>query len=223
MHMHMRNPSPSTRYPKRPHAATHLSLGKDLTLIVRPIKLHRLDQLHFRNLLSVLGPERTRPHNPHVPVDLFLMAHQPRGLVGRQAGFGFESARVTVDVVVPLIGAEVVVELADFDRTIPAEVSLELALFRGLVAEVGQVEGLDLAGDVVEDGGVGGLRRGAEDVAVGFWCVRLASCLTCRFVGSPLAFLALLTAVFGTFASAAHASAGFRTRRVGADLRHDGI
>lgn len=96
------------------------------------------------------------------------MADQTRGLVGRQVGIRVKGARVPVGVVVPLVGASVVVEFANFDGSLPAKVVFELALFRELVAEVGEVEGLDLIGDVVEDGRVRGLRRCAEDVAVGY-------------------------------------------------------
>lgn len=59
-----------------------------------------------------------------------------------------------------------VVELADFGRSIPAKVFLKLALFRDLIAEIAEVERLDLACYIVEDGDVWILRRGAENVAV---------------------------------------------------------
>ena len=85
----------------------------------------------------------------------------------------------------------------------------KLALFLELVAIVRQTKGHNLAGDVVEDGRVGGLRRGAEDVAVGFWGIGLAGCFTSSFVGAPLASLAVLAAVSGTLASTAFKSAGF--------------
>ena len=85
----------------------------------------------------------------------------------------------------------------------------KLALFLGLVAIVRQTKGLNLACDVVEDGRVGGLRLGAENVAVGFGGVGLAGCFTSSFVGAPLASLAVLAAVSGALASTAFTSAGF--------------
>lgn len=85
----------------------------------------------------------------------------------------------------------------------------KLALFLGLVAIVRQTKGLNLACDVVEDGRVGGLRFGAENVAVGFLDVGLAGCFTSSFVGAPLASLAVLAAVSGTLASTAFKGAGF--------------
>lgn len=221
--MHMNGLKPSTRRAKSPHAPTHLSLGEDLVLVILSIELHRLHQLRFRKLLGVLRTHRPRSHNADVPIDQPLVAHQPGGLVGRQARVGIESACITIDVVIPLIGASVVVELADFDSSPPSQMLLQLALFRALVAKIGKVEWLNLVGDVVEDGRVGGSRRSAEDVAVGFWGAGLAGCFAGRFVGAPVASLAVLAAVFGILAGAAFASAGFRTRGIEADVGHDGI
>ena len=85
----------------------------------------------------------------------------------------------------------------------------KLALFLGLVAIVRQTKGHNLACDVVEDRGVGGLRLGAENVAVGFGGVGLAGSFTSSFVGAPLASLAVLAAVSGALASSAFKSAGF--------------
>ena len=203
------------------HGPTHLPLPEDLILILRPIKLHRLNQLHLRELLRERSPHRTRPHDANVPIDLPLMAYQARSLIGRQASPRVESARVPVDVVIPPVGAYVVVKLADFDGSIPAQVLAQLALFRDLVAKPGKMEGLDLAGDVVEDGRVRGSRRGTEDVAVGLSGVGRARCLTRRFVDGPVGLLTVLTAVVGNPASAAFASAWLRTSGIGADLGHD--
>lgn len=222
-HVHMGDPIPSVRHPKRPRAPTHLSLGKDLVLIIGLIKLHRLSQLHLREVLRVLGPHRTRPYNANVPIDLLLMAYQPRDLVGRQARIGLESACIPVDVVVPLIGAQVVVELADFGGSSPSKVLFELALFCRFVAEIGKIEGLDLAGDGVKDGRVWSLRCGAEDIAIGFWgCVGLAGCFTGRFVRTPVASLTAVATVFGSLACTALVSACFRTGGIGTDVGHAG-
>lgn len=76
---------------------------------------------------------------------------------------------------------------------------------------------------MVEDGRVGGLRQGVEDVAVRFWGVGLAGRFTRSFVGGPLASLTGGAAVFGTPAGAACASAWFRTRGIRADIGHDGM
>ena len=176
---------------------------------MRPVKLHRLGQLRLRELHRVNGPQGTRPDDANVPVDPLPMADQPRGVIARQPRLLVESPRVTVGVVIPPIGAHVVVELADLDRSLPAEVSFELALFRRLAAEVVELERHDLAGDVVEDGRVGGLRGGAEDVAVGFRGVGLTSRLARYFVGAPLTFLAPRAAVSCVLASAAFEGAGF--------------
>lgn len=214
-------PSLFTRHPERPHAPTHLSLGKYLVLVIRLIKLHSLCQLHLRELLRILRPHWTRPYNANIPVDLLLMAYQTRCLVGGQARLGVESACFAVDVVIPLVGAEMVVELADFHGPSPSKALFKLTLFCELVAEVGKIEGLNLVGNVVKDEGVWSLRRGAEDVAIGFWwCVGLAGCLTGCFVSTPVASLAALAAVFGTLACAALVSACFRTRWIGADVGH---
>ena len=117
-----------------------------------------------------------------------------------------------------------IVKLADLDGFFPAEVFFELALLCYFVFEIGEMERHQLGRDVVEDRGVCRLRLGAEDVAVGFWCVGggggAAGCFAGRFVGSPLASLAVLAAVPGGFASAANEGAGICTRIVGADLRH---
>ena len=176
---------------------------------MRLVKLNRLRQLRLRELLRVLGPHRTRPDNANVAIDWPLMAYQSCDLIDRQAGFPIESASIPVDVVIPVIGARVIVELADLHRTLPPKVLSKLALFLGLVAIVRQTKGHNLACDVVEDGRVGGLRLGAENVAVGFWGVGLAGCFTSRFVGAPLASLAVLAAVSGALASTAFESAGF--------------
>ena len=210
----------SNRHPINARGPTHLPPRKDLILIIRPIKLHRPRQLHLRELLGVPGRHRPGPHDADIPVDFPRVAHQARGLVGRQARLSTESARVPVDVVIPAVGAEVVVELADFDRSVPAAVVFELALFRELVAEVGQVERLDLARNVVENGRVWRLGRGAEDVAVGFGGVGLAGCLAVRFVGAPVGLLAVSAAVFGCVASAAFSGPWCRARGVGADVCH---
>lgn len=220
--MDMRGPKPTARHAKPSHSPTHLSLGKDLVLIIRLIELHRLDQLRLFELLRVLRPHRTRPNYANVPVDFFLVAYQSGGLVGRQARLSVESACIAVDVVIPLIGARMVIELASFDRAFPAEMSFELALFCDLVAKIGKVEGLDLVGDVVEDGRVWVLRRGAEDIAIGFWGAGLAVCFTGPFVGAPVDLLTVLAAIVGALASATFARAWFRTGGVGADLGHDG-
>lgn len=116
-----------------------------------------------------------------------------------------------------------VVELADFDGCLSAEVIFELALFRDFVAEVGEGERLDVVGKGVEGGGVWSMGRGAEDVAVGFQrCVglRLACCFACCFVGAPVGFWA---AVFCGFAAAAFAGAGVGAWWVGAGVGHDGV
>lgn len=90
------------------------------------------------------------------------MAHEPRRLIDRQARVLVEGARVPVGVVIPAILSPVVVELAHLHRPLPTELPFELALLLDLVAQVGQVEGHDVGGDIVEveDG------RGVEDVAV---------------------------------------------------------
>ena len=208
---------------------THLPLCKDLVLIMRPVKPHSLHQLRLPKLLLVFRSQRARPHDGHVPEDFPLMAHQARGPVGRQARLGVESARVPVDVVVPRVGAGVVVELADLDRSLPAAVAFELALFRGLVAEVGEVEGLDLGRDVVGDGRCvrGRLGRcGAEDVAVRFggggvgWTA--GGLAAGGFVGGPVGLLTVSGAVSGTFAPGAFAGAWLRARGIGAHIEHDG-
>ena len=214
---------PSTRRAKSPHAPTHLSLGKDLVLVILSIELHRLHRLRLRKLLGILRAHRPRSHNADVPVNNPLVAHRPGGLIGRQARVGIESACITVDVVIPLIGASVVVELTDFDSSPPSQMLLQLALFRALVAKIGKIEWLDLAGNIVEDGHVSGSRRSADDVTVGFCGAGPAGCFAGRFVGAPVASLAVLAAVFGILAGAAFASAGFRTRDIEADVGHDEI
>lgn len=156
-------------------------------------------------------------------MNLILVAYQSRSLIDRQAGLSIESTRVPVDIVIPFVGAQVVVELAHLNGSLPAEVIFQLALFRQLVAQAREVEGLDLAGDVVEHGRVGRLRRGAKDVAVCFWRVGLARCLTGWFVSAPVAFLAGLAAIVGVSAAAAFAGARFRTGGIGADFGHDRI
>ena len=149
------------------------------------------------------------------------MADQARDLVGRQARRGLESARIPVDVVVPPIAAEVVVELADFNASVPSEPLLELAPFSALVAVVGKREGLDLAGDVFQDGRGWSVRRGAKDIAVGFWGgIGLAGCFAGRFVSAPVASLAFGAAVFGSLACTARVSAQVRTRGIETGFRY---
>lgn len=149
-----------------PRSAIHLPLPEHLLPIISPIKLHRLRQFHLPKLLRILRPHRPRSHYRHIPIDQLLLTYQTRRLISLRARLITKSTRVAIDVVVPAIGARMVVEFTHFDRILPAEVFFQLPLFRELVAEVGQVERLDLGGDVVEDGRVGGLGRGAEDEAV---------------------------------------------------------
>ena len=205
---------------------TFFPLPKNAIPIIRPIKPYRRRQLRFRELLRIRRPHRTGSDDGNVTVDEPLVADQACSLVERRARLRVQGALVPVDIVVPVVRPNMVVELAHLDRMLPAEVFPQLALLLRLVSVVRKMERYDLACDVVGDDGrvVSGLGRGADDVAVGFlWCGGLAGRFAGRFVDAPLAALTILAAVSGALAPGADEGAGVLTGIVGAGFGHGGI
>ena len=128
-----------------------------------------------------------------------------------------------------------IVEFANWDTPVPAEISFELTLFCHFVADVCKVEWLDLVRDVIEDIGVFG--TGADDEAVLFlwsrwhgvcgwcWCSLSAGCVFATDFTVLLSVLDLAVSTTIVCGHTAHALFGgcFAASRIGTNASRHGI
>lgn len=117
----------------RPEPIPH-PLSKDLPSIVRQVVLDRLGQLEAVEGVGEAGVvRRAGANNGDISIDRAIADELGKLVLGRGIRL---SALVAVDMVIPSVGARVVVEFARFPRRLPSQCRFQLPLLVPLVAVV---------------------------------------------------------------------------------------
>lgn len=182
--------------PHLPPTATLLPLHKHLLTVLVLVEIQRFGKRDARiPLRDRLIVGRPRSDDRYVPIYLLATCrptrHADSPVEALLLGFAFS---LPVDVVIPAIRSQVVVELPHLADGRPSTSGLDLLYLRHLVAIVLKVEGRD----VVNEGRGVVAWRGADEVAV----VLLGGGAD-FLVGRPVGLLANLAAVGGGLAASA--------------------